>query len=138
MGRPEVKHFVEAIRLGARGVVMKEATTELLVKAIHNVMAGEYWVDRGRVADLAHALYDMMRDPAPTPAKTMFGMTPREREIVAAVLSGYSNKDIAEKLSISDQTVKNHLTSIFDKVGVSSRLELALCVTKHPLDDQCL
>jgi len=131
------RQIVEAIQLGARGVVMKEATTELLFKAIRTVMAGEYWVDRGRITDLAHALYNMVRQPNPAPTKIAFGITRRERQIVAAVLSGYSNKGIAEKLSISDQTVKNHLTSIFDKVGVSSRLELALCAAKYRLDDQC-
>jgi DNA-binding NarL/FixJ family response regulator len=129
------RQIIEGIQLGARGVVMKESTHDLLFKAIRSVMAGEYWVDRGRVSDLAQALYDLMREPVATPEKKAFGMTPRERQIVAAVLSGYSNRDIAQKLSISDQTVKNHLTSIYDKVGVSSRLELALCATKYHLDD---
>jgi DNA-binding NarL/FixJ family response regulator len=129
------RQIIQGIQLGARGVVMKESTHDLLFKAIRSVMAGEYWVDRGRVSDLAQALYDLMREPVATPEKRAFGMTPRERQIVAAVLSGYSNRDIAQKLSISDQTVKNHLTSIYDKVGVSSRLELALCATKYHLDD---
>jgi len=62
-------------------------------------------------------------------------MTPRERQIVAAVLSGYTNRGIAQKLSISDQTVKNHLTAIYNKIGVSNRLELALCASKHNLTD---
>jgi two-component system nitrate/nitrite response regulator NarL len=128
------KQMIEAIQLGARGIVLKEATTDLLFKAIRSVVAGEYWVDRGRVTDLAQTLYALMHRPE-AEMKSRFGMTPREQQIVAAVLSGYSNKDIARKLSISDQTVKNHLTSIFDKIGVSSRLELALCATKHQLDD---
>jgi len=128
------KQMIEAIQLGARGIVLKEATTDLLFKAIRSVVAGEYWVDRGRVTDLAQTLYTLMHRPE-TEMKSRFGMTPREQQIVAAVLAGYSNKDIARRLSISDQTVKNHLTSIFDKTGVSSRLELALCATKHQLDD---
>jgi len=132
------QQMIEAIQLGARGVVMKGASVDLLFKAIRAVMAGEYWIDRGRVTDLAHALYNTMREQSPSPAKNGFGMTPRERQIVAAVLSGYTNRDIAEKLSISDQTVKNHLTAIYDKVGVSSRLELALCATKYRLDEQLL
>jgi two-component system, NarL family, nitrate/nitrite response regulator NarL len=127
---------VEAVQLGARGLVLKEATSELLFKAIRSVMAGEYWVDRGRVSELAEALYTSVREPVTAPAQNSFRMTPRERQIVAAVLSGYSNRDIAQKLSISGQTVKNHLTQIYDKVGVSSRLELALCVSKQPFDDR--
>jgi two-component system, NarL family, nitrate/nitrite response regulator NarL len=130
------KKTVEAVQLGARGLVLKEATSELLFKAIRSVMAGEYWVDRGRVSELAEALYTSVREPVTAPSQNSFRMTPRERQIVAAVLSGYSNRDIAQKLSISGQTVKNHLTQIYDKVGVSSRLELALCVSKQPFDDR--
>jgi DNA-binding NarL/FixJ family response regulator len=132
----ERKHIVEAIQLGGRGLVMKGETADLLFKAIRTVMTGEYWIDRGRVTDLAAALYNANRESMPSVAQNVFRMTPREKQIVAAVVAGYTNRDIAEKLSISDQTVKNHLTSIFDKVGVSSRLELALCATKYHLDGQ--
>src|SRR5689334_12378010 len=97
---------VEAVQLGARGLVLKEAAAELLFKAIRSVMAGEYWVDRGRVSELAEALYSSVCEPVTAPSKNDFRMTPRERQIIAAVLSGYSNRDIAEKLSISGQTVK--------------------------------
>src|ERR1051326_4812080 len=76
--------FIErAERLGARGIVLKEATTDLLFKAIRSVVAGEYWVDRGRVTDLAQTLYTVMHQPE-APMKARFGMTPREQQIVAA------------------------------------------------------
>jgi len=130
----ERNQIVEAIQLGARGIVLKELAFALLVKAIRCVMTGQYWVDRGRISDLAETLFKVMRDSA-SPARSAFGMTPRERQIVAAVLSGYTNRGIAQKLSISDQTVKNHLTAIYNKIGVSNRLELALCASKHNLTD---
>jgi len=128
----ERNQIVEVIQLGARGIVLKELAFDLLVKAIRCVMTGQYWVDRGRISDLAETLFRVMRDSA-SPARSAFGMTPRERQIVAAVLSGYTNRGIAQKLSISDQTVKNHLTAIYNKIGVSNRLELALCASKHNL-----
>lgn|SRR5262245_32815487 len=128
--------IIEAIQLGARGVVLKESSVEILFKAIRSVMSGQFWVDRGRISDIAQTLHSLMREPLNSPRRVGFGITPREREIIAAVLSGYSNKDIAVKLSISDQTVKNHLTAIFAKLGVSSRLELVLCATKNKLFDE--
>ena len=134
----ERTEIIEAIKLGACGVVLKESTVEFLFKAIRCVMSGQYWVDRGRISDIAQTLYSLMREPPNPPRRVGFGITPREREIIAAVLSGYSNKDIAVKLSISDQTVKNHLTSIFDKMRVSSRLELVLCATKNKLFDEAV
>jgi DNA-binding NarL/FixJ family response regulator len=122
----ERQQIVEAIRLGARGVVLKQAATELLLKSIRAVMAGEYWIGRESVADLIAYL----RSPQPSrlaeAEKKRYGLTPRELEIVAAVVGGDTNRDIGTKLVISEDTVKRHLTNIFDKTGVSTRLELAL------------
>jgi len=129
----ESERILEAIQLGARGVVLKESAVDVLFKAIRSVMAGQYWLDRGRISDLAQTLYNVRRASSALPTQRAFSITQRERQIVAAVLAGHSNKDIAQELSISHQTVKNHLTSIFDKIGVSSRLELALCATRHKL-----
>jgi len=128
--------IVEAVQLGACGVVLKETVFDLLAKAVTCVMAGEYWVDRSQVSDLAHALCKLSRDRAASFPQPAFGMTSREREIVMAVLAGWTNKEIAQKLSISDQAVKNHLTAIYNKTGVSSRLELALSATKHHFLDE--
>ena len=93
-------------------------------------MTGQYWVDRGRISDLAETLFKVMRDSA-SPERSAFGMTPRERQIVAAVLSGYTNRGIAQKLSISDQTVKNHITSILKKLSVNDRTAAVVHALKH-------
>ena len=117
--------LLEALQRGARGVILKESATRLLFKCIRCVMAGEYWIGREGVGGLV----DFLRHNAAAttePAQKRYALTPRELEIVASVLAGESNKDIAAKFGISLQTVKHHLTSIFDKVGVSNRLELAL------------
>jgi two-component system nitrate/nitrite response regulator NarL len=126
----ESHQVLEAIRMGVRGVVQKDAATELLLKAIRTVMSGQYWVGREKVADIV----ELLRRPAPA-ARKNFGLTPRELEIVGTVVSGYSNRDIAQKLKVSEDTVKHHLTNIFNKTGVSSRLELALFAINHRLTD---
>jgi two-component system, NarL family, nitrate/nitrite response regulator NarL len=120
--------MVTAVQLGARGVLMKDAATPLLYKCIDRVMAGEYWLGRDTVGDLVAALQAPAAQPAPAPR---IGLTPRERDIVKAVVDGASNKDIAAQFGVSPQTVKNHLSVIFDKLGVSSRLELALYAMHH-------
>ena len=111
------------LKLGVRGVVAKESAIELLVKAIRAVHGGEYWVGREVVADLVQA---MGRRETRDSGKRPFGLTPRELELVALVADGLSNKDIAKRCSLREDTVKHHLSSIFDKTGVSTRLELAL------------
>lgn len=129
----ERTQIVEALQLGARGVVMKESATQVLLKAIRSVMQGDYWVGRESVSDLVKTLRDLSPSAPKDPLKNQFGLTPREHEIISAIVTGYNNRDIAQKFAISEQTVKHHLTNIFDKLGVSSRLELALFAVNHSL-----
>ena len=125
--------IVEALQLGARGIVLKEASTVQLFNCIRTVMAGQYWVGQESVSDLVQCLRDLSQPVAGVAQKKTFGLTPREMEILSTIVAGYTNKDIAEKFSISEPTVKHHLTNIFDKTGVSNRLELALFALNHHL-----
>jgi DNA-binding NarL/FixJ family response regulator len=130
----EKRAIVEALQLGARGLVLKESATALLLKAIHAVADGQYWVGRESVADLLQALHTQASSKADVKPPKDFGLTPRELQIIGAVVAAYGNKEIAEKLVISEKTVKHHLTNIFDKLGVSNRLELALFALHHGLE----
>jgi two-component system, NarL family, nitrate/nitrite response regulator NarL len=129
----EKKQIVEALQLGARGVVLKDSATQLLLKSIHTVMAGEYWVGRESVSNLVQYLRNLVQSSGEEAKQRKFGLTPRELEIVSAVVAGYSNKEIAEYFKISEDTVKHHLSNIFDKLGVSTRLELALFAVNQAL-----
>lgn len=126
----ETEQIVQALQLGARGVVLKDAATEILFKSIRAVMKGEYWVGRERISNLVEALQSLSR---PGAATGRYGLTERELQVVAAIAEGLTNREIATKLVISEQTVKHHLTSIFDKVGVSNRLELAVFAVHNGL-----
>jgi len=127
----ESSEIAQAIRLGARAVVLKHSATEVLFECVHTVMAGRYWVASENVSDLMQALSKPL--PSRGTEDRTFGLTARELEITGAVVAGYTNKDIAQKFSISEHTVKNHLTNIFDKLGVSNRLELTLYALEHRL-----
>jgi len=129
----EKGQIVEALQLGARGVVLKDSATQLLLKAIHTVMSGEYWVGRESVSNLVQYLRTLMQSSSDEARQRKFGLTPRELEIVSAVVAGYSNKEIAEYFKISEDTVKHHLSNIFDKLGVSTRLELSLFAVNQSL-----
>jgi len=96
-------------------------------------MSGQYWIGREAVGDIV----DFMRTNASgeKPPRN-FGLTKREMEILAAIVAGLSNKEIARRFTLSEDTVKHHLTNIFDKVGVASRLELALFAINNHLTDQ--
>ncbi|MGE5278957.1 MAG: response regulator [Acidobacteriota bacterium] len=128
----EKEQIVEALQVGARGVVSKEAATELLFKAIRTVVGGQYWVGREEVSDLVAALRGLLPTGADERPRS-FGLTRRELEIVAAIVEGCTNRDIAQKFTLSEDTVKHHLTHIFDKLGVSNRLELAMFAVNHRL-----
>jgi DNA-binding NarL/FixJ family response regulator len=113
--------LLRAVQLGARGVVLKESATRQLIEGIHRVMEGKFLIGSEVADDLAQAVRQ-----AGTQKDKPYGLTPRELEIVEAITAGDSNRDMANRLDISLQTVKHHLTSIFDKTGTSTRLELAL------------
>ncbi|MEI6667079.1 MAG: response regulator transcription factor [Acidobacteriota bacterium] len=123
---------VEALKLGARGVIAKDSTAPLLCKCLRVVAAGEFWIGRDRVRDLVRSLLEAERldTRAEQPAALV---TPRELQVIAAIVDGATNKDVATQLGVSAQTVKNHLSNIFDKLGVSNRLELALYAAHHRL-----
>lgn len=123
--------IVKALQLGAKGLVMKDSASELLMKAMRMVMAGEYWIGRENVSGLVETLRTQMFQKS----EPKFGLTNRELEIVSSVTAGYSNKEIAQRFSLSQETVKHHLTKVFSKVGVSNRLELALfAISQHLVD----
>jgi two-component system, NarL family, nitrate/nitrite response regulator NarL len=125
------RDVVRAMRLGARGVVLKQSATGMLLKSIHRVHAGEIWLDNRMTTEVIEAF-------STSQAVTDRGkplLSAREREIVQLVVEGFRNKEIGKRLSISQQTVKNHLHNIFDKLGVSDRLELTLYAIHHKLVD---
>ena len=129
----EKEQIVEALQLGARGVVLKDSATQILLKSIRAVMNGEYWVGRESVSNLVQYLRTLVTPPSAFPQRNKYRLTPRELEIIAAVVAGFANKEIAQYFKISEDTVKHHLSNIFDKVGVSSRLELALFAVNQSL-----
>jgi len=123
--------FVQAMKLGCSGIVLKQTAPDLIVKSIRKVFAGEIWLDSHTTAAVMRQFAAPGADLTPAnnggaKGRERSPLSTREREIVALVAQGYKNKEMAEKMFISEQTVKNHLHNIFDKLGVSDRLELAL------------
>jgi two-component system, NarL family, nitrate/nitrite response regulator NarL len=126
----ETQEIVEAIELGIRGVLLKSAATELLIESIRAVMSGACW-EGTKTVPTFHALLRTMREEL---NKRKFGLTPRELEVVSAVVRhGMANKDIAHFFKIAEDTVKKHISSTFDKLGVSNRLELDHFAREHKL-----
>jgi DNA-binding NarL/FixJ family response regulator len=126
-GAADHDQMVEALRLGAHGVVLKHTATALLYKAIRCVMRGEYWFARDQIPNLVNT----MRRAGAEGRSPIETLTPRELDVVGAIVAGGTNRDVSKDLQMSEQTVKNHLCHIYDKVGVSTRLELALFAMHH-------
>ena len=122
---------VQAVQLGARGVVLKADASRMLFDAITAVAGGNFWLGSQRLPDQEKALRKALADGGQETGD--FDLSPREREIIVALAEGMSNRDIAERFKLSEVTVKHHLNSIFDKCGVSNRLELALFALRHGL-----
>jgi DNA-binding NarL/FixJ family response regulator len=126
------QQVIEALQIGARGIVLKDALADHLTSAIRAVISGDYWIGGRRVVNLVGALHELMQKAA-VPDRKTFGLTPREMEVVACIVEGCSNRDIAKQFGLSEETVKRHLSNIFDKTGVSTRLELAMFAIAHHL-----
>jgi DNA-binding NarL/FixJ family response regulator len=132
--------FLEAVRQGCCGIVYKQTSAGLLIKSIRKVHAGEFWLDRVSTADLIRRLAKKGSPNSAVGARVGLReqtavLSLREREIVVLVAQGFKNKEMAERMFISEQTVKNHLHNIFAKLGVSDRLELALYAIHNNLHE---
>jgi DNA-binding NarL/FixJ family response regulator len=145
MTEAEDEKIIDLISLGANGIFSLRSNPDLLCKSVAAVAAGEIWVSRLVTARLIHHLKAQsaqITNRAQRPAsmlrpiaKTLYGLTRREVDIVRAITDGMSNKDTSVELGISEYTVKHHLTTIFGKVGVHSRVELAMIATHLGLMD---
>src|SRR6202171_6729783 len=127
------QQIIEALQIGARGIILKDAVAGDLSQALRAVLSGDYWIGGERVVNLLRALRELMEKAAAVPERKTYGLTPRELEVVTCIVEGCSNKDVAKQFAISEETVKRHLSNIFDKTGVSTRLELALFAIAHKL-----
>jgi two-component system nitrate/nitrite response regulator NarL len=121
--------MTDVLQHGAAGVLMKTAATELLYECVRSVAHGQYWVGRDTVGSVVEALAASHRGVKQSGRP--FGLTPREIDVVRLVGEGCSNREIGTRLRISEDTVRHHLSRIFDKTGTSSRVELALFAHHH-------
>lgn len=126
-----------AVLSGARGVVQKESSPEVILKAIKKVYDGEIWLDRASTGRLFTKLLDHSNNEASPETTNIATLTPREREIIDVIIKhGRStNKQIAGDLNMSEHTLRNHLTSIYSKLGVENRLELVMYAVKHRMSE---
>jgi two-component system nitrate/nitrite response regulator NarL len=125
--------ITEALRLGVRGIVANTVCAELLFKCVRVVAAGQYWVERDIIVDLTQRLSAATSSAVDAPRRNTFGLTGRELQVVSLLIAGHANKVIADRFGIRERTVRQHLTNMFDKVGVSNRLELALFALQQRL-----
>ena len=124
--------FSELAFFGEKFAAESDALADHLTTAIRAVSTGDYWIGGKRVVNLVGALHELMQQAA-VPERKTYGLTPRELEVVGCIVEGCSNRDIAKQFTLSEETVKRHLSNIFDKTGVSTRLELALFAIAHKL-----
>lgn len=115
----------EAFRAGARGLVLKSAMVDQIAAALLAVMEGAFWAGGRRLNVLEEVLAELQTDAEPE-APVNWNLTRRELEVVGLIVKGLSNRDIARQFNLSEETVKRHLSNIFEKLGISTRLELAI------------
>jgi DNA-binding NarL/FixJ family response regulator len=126
------REHVRAFRLGAKGIVMKDSARRTLVQAIRTICRGDVWMDPNMGSAIAE---ELALGPAEdeTAETGRSDLTERELEVVRLVASGCKNREVGNSLSISERTVKSHLTSIFHKLGVRDRVGLVMYALRHDL-----
>jgi len=131
----EAQVLIKAVQEGVLGIVLKTQTQEILLKAIQKVHAGEVWIERSLMANLlsglAKAQHLIAQDPE---VESISQLSLRERQVIQQIGKGLKNTQIAKQLCLSETTVRHHLTSIYEKLGVSDRLELLVFAHRHGLD----
>ncbi len=134
IGQHDVDIYKKCLQLGISGLVLKEEKSEVLFKAIEKINDGELWFDRAMMGETIRQLLDesqMLRDnPRPN---LVAGLTEREREVIKLLCIGMRTRDIADALFITENTVRHHLTSVFNKLEIKGRLELVIYAFKHGL-----
>lgn len=125
--------MLSALSNGARGVIGRETSSALLSKSIRAAAGDEYWIGRNDVGVIVERMRRLAQQSEAEQHAKRFRLTRREMDIVTAVAAGESNKGIAQRLSLSEDTVKHHVSHVFDKLGVYSRLELAVFAINHKL-----
>ncbi len=129
----------KAVQLGVRGVLRKDASADMVLKAVHKVHEGELWLDRLTMGRVLHGLMEPRAGQRPCPEKQKQAhLTQREHKVIQAILEGRGagNKALAARLFISEHTLRNHLSSIYHKLGVGNRLELYVYALKHHMGEQ--
>ena len=131
MQEPTEEQTVELLRRGARGIVTRSIGPDLLIRCVRKVHAGETWLDNKGVNWVIEA-YRAQAAQLTSP-RARIKLSPKEIQIISGVTQGLRNKDIAQEVGTTEQVVKNYLRKVYDKLGVSDRLELALYCMHHRL-----
>jgi two-component system, NarL family, nitrate/nitrite response regulator NarL len=132
-GTLDKPQLVTAIQLGARGVMRKDVATQFLFEAMTRVVAGDAWVDEPLIPDLLDVVRTFAHPSCGSAPQQPFVLTSRQRDVLTLVIEGFNNRDIAQQLGVREATIKHHLTRMFDKVGVTNRVELALAARRYSL-----
>lgn len=131
-GSIEAEQLAEGFNAGARGIVLKSALTEQIATALQAVHEGLFWAHGQRIEHLAGVL-EQLRNLVKSESSAKFNLTKRELEVVALIVKGYSNREIAKQFNLSEETVKRHLSNTFEKLNISTRLELAIFAIANKL-----
>jgi two-component system nitrate/nitrite response regulator NarL len=132
-GAIEAERLAEGFTAGARGIVLKGAMTEQIATALLAVSEGFYWAQGQKIEHLAGVLAQL-RTMVRAETSANFNLTRRELEVVALIVKGYSNREIAKHFQLSEETVKRHLSNTFEKLNISTRLELAIFAIANKLN----
>jgi len=134
VGQHDPEIYQKCLRAGIKGLILKEESADILFKAIEKIKEGEIWFDRTLMGETIRQLVNERQMLHDNPkAHVTNALTDREMQVVDLICKGMKNRPIAEQLFITETTVRHHLTSVFNKLGITSRLELVIYAFKHNL-----
>ena len=125
--------IIEALQLGIAGIVLKSSSSQVLIQSIRSALSDHLWLEHPVAAMLAETVRGLSSRKNHIARSEEYGLTPRELDIIKRIAGGRTNREVSQDCAMSERTVKHHLTNIFGKIGVSTRLELALFAIDHQL-----